>query len=128
MPKKWKPSCPWIKKEQAQAKRALSAWHKIAAAGEPCFAKPMGANHSLTRNVYLYAAALGQKRGQLPENLGAWSCWGWFPVVGGKPMEWALIKFAKAGMAEPIVVKIENLLAWPAPAVEEEAPEMAMAA
>lgn len=120
MPKKWTPTTPWLKKAMTGAKRALAAWHKVKAAGEPHFNTPYKANHGLARNVYLYAAALGHKRGLLPENLGGWTCWGWMP---GEPAAW--INFGKPGMAEPIVVAIGNLTAWPAPPVEEIEEEVA---
>lgn len=120
MPKKWKPTCPWIKKEQAQAKRALGAWHPVNNGQEPAF-RYAGKVRALARNVYLYAAAIGQKRGLLPAELGAWSCWGWAPG-----MKAAAIYFGEPGKpGMPIVVQIGNLEAWPAPPAEETIEEAA---
>mgnify|MGYP001569842914 CR=1 FL=1 len=125
MPKKWKPTAKMLVKEGTEAKRALAAWHKVAAAGEPYFNTPYKANRGLARNVYLYAAALGQKRGALPGDLDGWTCWGWNQPKADK----AWINFGKPGMADPVTVELKNLTAWPAPPVEtEEAPEWAMAA
>lgn len=125
MPKKWKPTAPALVKAGAMAKRALAAWHKVKAAGEPHFNTPYKANHGLTRNVYLYAAAMGQKRGLLPAELGGWTCWGWAAGMAA-----AAVAFGKPGMTEPVLVQIGNLNAWPAPPVEtmEEETKWQMAA
>ena len=126
MPIKWKPTSKMLVKEGRDAKRALAAWHPVNNGQEPAYGYPFKANQTLTRNVFLYAANLGQKRGLLPDGcLAVWSCWGW--TEGKANTAW--INFGKPGMADPITVKIENLNAWPAPPVEtEEAPEWAMAA
>lgn len=82
MTKKFKPTCPWIKKERAAEKRALNSWYRLKnAVGDPGFAtsiQPYGG--AKLRKIYqkhndlvLYAAALGQKRGLLPADLTNWS-------------------------------------------------------
>lgn len=125
MPKMWKPTSPWIKKGQAAHKRALGSYQAVNNGLEPCYRTPFNVPAKLARVIILCAAALGQKRGQLPAgSLAAWSAWFAAPVEG-----FTQVVFAKAGSAQ-VVVPMRNLNAWAAPAVEEieEAAAMPMAA
>jgi hypothetical protein len=79
--KVFKPTCPWIKKDMAAAKRALNAWYFLgsAAFGDPCIVtpylsfSPMAKKYKAKHNdLVLYGAALGQKRKQLPVDLTGW--------------------------------------------------------
>lgn len=127
----FKPTCAWIKKEQANAKRAFRAWYSLGSGA-------VGAAASMTSSLgycpaakkvkqkaddlVLYAAALGQKQGKLPVDLTDW---------GGKP-SWSgdngSVTFTKLGRDEPynpIEIPVRFLEWSPAPPAEETMSEIA---
>lgn len=117
--KQWKPTCAWVKKERAASNRALRGYQAVQSQQDPVWRTPFNSNAKYARVLYLYAAAMGQKLGLLPQDLGGWSASG-YPFEGE-----AKVMFGKPGSAKAVTVMVRNLDAWPAPAVEEtEAPEV----
>lgn len=118
--KPFKPTCVWIKKEQAAQKRAMFAYQRVVSPGEAAWRTPFNMNEKLASVIYLYASALGQKRGQLPANLSKWSASGAGNGINDNGE--AAIVFAKPGTKQ-VIVNLKNLNAWPAPAVDESGPD-----
>ncbi len=109
---KFKVTAPWLKKAGAAHKRALSAWYRLP----PEFAcrAPYTMKEKAGEALYLYAAALGMKRGLLPVSLGGWSAYTAGPTEEGT----AEVRFCEPGKP-PVLVELKHLHAWPAPAIEE---------
>lgn len=77
---KFKPTCPWIVKEQRAQRQALSRWYLLnGAKGDPWppptalpFSPAAKKARQKHNDLVLYAAALGQKQGRLPEMMTGW--------------------------------------------------------
>jgi hypothetical protein len=117
--KAFKPTCAWIKKEQAAHRRALSAWYRLGTAvGDP-WAAPMAmisspaAKKARTKHddLVLYAAALGQKQKKLPVNLSGWTGKAWWAGDAGR------VTFSQNTVQADAVTIPVRFLEWtPAPA------------
>lgn len=135
-PQKFKPSCPWIKKDMANAKRAGSVWYSLGdgAVGSPaCMTSGMIYSPAMKKakqkadDLVLYAAALGQKQGKLPVDMSGWGGKAYWSGDNGS-VSFALL----SGAWDPVVIPLKNLEWSPAPAIEDiyepEADQFLMAA
>lgn len=133
-PQKFKPSCPWIKKEMANAKRAGSARYFLGSSAVGASGSIGGFSVSFGRSdkikaekLVIYAAALGQKQGILPVDMSKWAgsaCWSGDAGV---------VSFSQAGSPfDPVKIPVRFLEWSPAEPIEEiiepEADQFLMAA
>ena len=121
-PKKFKPTCAWIKKEMTAAKAAASRWYSLGsgAVGAPQSKTGSGFYSPMMKKVkqkaddlVLYAAALGQKQGLLPVDMSEWSGSAWWEGDNG------VVTFSLPGPWNPVKIPVRFLEWSPAAAIEE---------
>jgi hypothetical protein len=130
MKKQWLPKTPWLRNEMIAAKAALSKWYRLVGAhGDPGLPersyRSRGARWENERIDWpLYAAALGRKRGILPDDLSRWTTEvtfdGYDPVVKFYCQGAAFYKpkGRRKALNLPIAIKLENMFWTPEAPVE----------